>query len=221
MSSNSADESIFLEEMRKHHEENVSLLSNKKWCEKTLCGEFLSRIGVSFEEEEIIEVNQNEEPPDIKFRTANFEIMYIVGERKPDKETKDQLRQVKEAKSIEDTFFSYKPYKKITLTYLTKIIEQNLKKKKHHYDPKTLNALDALVYIRLRQFPDINSSFPNDLGELISQGWRSIAVVISEYALVIYANPLSPDFLRKIERKLILKKSMDWWYPKAILGKDT
>ena len=217
MKLNSAGEGKFLEELRKLHEENVRLLLNKKWCEKTLCGEFLTRIGLEFEEREIIPVvPQNAEPPDIKFRSANFEIMYITGERKPDKETKDRLRQVKKANSIEDTFIIYESPKKISLAYMIEIVAQGLKKKQFKYDPNTISNLDALVFVRLHQFPDIDSSLPNDLNGIISQGWRSISVVISEYGIVLYANSLAPDFLKRIERKLIQKASMEWWYPKII-----
>jgi len=216
MSSTCADERKYVEELRKLREEKVRLLSNKKWCEKTLCGEFLSRVGLDFNEREIIEVFEKDEPPDIKFKSSNFEVMYIVGNRKIDKETKDSLKQAKEAKSIDDTLFVYEPLERITFTYLNKIIAQGLTKKRNHYDPNTLSTLDALVYVRLRQFPDINSDFPDDLSELTSQGWRSVSVVINEYALVIYANSSAPDFLRNIEKKLIRKQSMSWWYPKTI-----
>lgn len=89
------DDSIFLEELLLHNRKTAALHTNayKKWCEKTVCGEFLTRIGLSFNENEIELVEQSKEPPDIIFRKANFEIMYITGDRKPHDEAKDRFKQ--------------------------------------------------------------------------------------------------------------------------------
>jgi hypothetical protein len=214
MGSLNDDDLDYLEQLHKHYEETVRLLSDKKWCEKTLCGEFLSRIGMQFEEEEIIVVEPLKEPPDIEFRSAKFEIMYIVGERKPDKEAKDRLKELIEAKTIDDTLSFILLPEKVTFDYLAGMISNSLNKKRKRYDPKIIPNLDALVYVRLNQFPDISSLLPSNLSQIISQGWRSVSTVISEYSLVLYANSTAPGFLKEIEGKQIPKTLLGWWYPK-------
>jgi len=70
--------------------------------------------------------------------------------------------------------------------------------------------LDILINIRESFFLDIDSPFIN-LDDIISKGWRSVSVLISHYAIVLYASSSAPDFLKKNERIPKLSDSLEWW----------
>jgi len=56
--------------------------------------------------------------------------------------------------------------------------------------------LDALIYVDLTDtFLEAGSAVP-DTTELESQGWRSVSLLLTPYAVVLFARNGAPSFLR-------------------------
>ena len=204
------EEIHYIENLTSHQEETILLMGNQEWCEKTVVLEFLNRLTINYSENELEYVPQKYQPPDVKFRDANFEVTSLLIKRKPDQEAKQRLLKLKQARYLKDTFIPINWPQKITFTEIIKLVFLELEKKKNEYPSiKGKNILDILIDFMEQRFPHIESDFliPNDI---ISQGWRSVSVVISSYAIVLYANSSAPIFLNENERVLELSNSLEW-----------
>lgn len=202
----------YVENLKLHYERTIPLIESQEWCEKTVVGEFLTRLKLDFLEEELRYVPQKSQPPDIKFRDANFEVTSLLINRKPHKEAKDRLATLEEAKSLGDTLIQMEWPHKITFAKINELVLLELKKKESKYPLSDRNYLDILINIRESFFPDLDSPFQN-LNNIISERWRSVSILISSYAIVLYASSSAPDFLRENERIPKLSNSLEWWYP--------
>jgi hypothetical protein len=108
----------YIENPQSHHEKTISLIGSQEWGEKTVVGEFLNRINLDFSDEELQYIPQQNQPPDIKFRDANFEVTSLLIKRKPHKEAKERLSNLNHAKINEDTLIQITWPHKITFSKL-------------------------------------------------------------------------------------------------------
>jgi hypothetical protein len=93
----------YLEAQRKARAESVQFFrsSNKPERERWVVREFLTNLGLAFDDAEV--QSPNHDPPDVKFRDANFEIKEILSEgRRRHQEYKEGLQQALEATSPAD-----------------------------------------------------------------------------------------------------------------------
>jgi D-glycero-D-manno-heptose 1,7-bisphosphate phosphatase len=200
-----------IEKEKLHQRETISLMGNQEWREKTVVGEFLNRIDLDFSEEELKYIPQINQPPDVIFRDANFEVTSLLIKRKPNKEAKERLEILNEAKSINDTLIKMDWPHKITFAEINELVLFELKKKELKYPfINDRNTLDILIHFREPFFPDMKSEFPIP-HDIISQGWRSVSILISSYAIVLYASSSAPNFIRENERIPKLSNSLKWW----------
>jgi Putative endonuclease, protein of unknown function (DUF1780) len=198
------------EKLIKAVEQTEEAYKNQKLRECVVFGEFLSRLKINFQESEIIQ--PKDDPPDVIFRGNQFEILFCTGSRKPHKEAKEHL---KKAKEYNDIYVDRKLLEKEKISYsqLVALVEHNLKcKKSDKYSQDFKKNINVLVLVMLPKFPDIDSSFP-DINPLIVQGWGSISVMISQYALVLHGSFDAPEFINAIVRTPTLSPSPEWWVP--------
>lgn len=178
-----------IERYRDYTKETACLLSNHKWMEKAVCAALLRCLGIDFCEDEIL--SPRDDPPDIMFRDARFEVCEILDEnRKRDDELK------KEIKRPSDLLDKYIPPEPMAWADLIALVNNALGKKAARYSPDVCAGLDALVYVNLKnKYLEPDSSFPA-VGNLDAQGWRSVSVLMGLYAQVICAKSSAPEFLR-------------------------
>jgi hypothetical protein len=92
------------------HEANdtVSLLSDSRKPEKErrVCAAFLRCVGVSFAANDLVSVSKAEEPPDVQFRDAAFEVKVEYGNEKVHEKWKSRARRRREAKTMNDVLES-------------------------------------------------------------------------------------------------------------------
>ncbi len=184
-------------------EENVVFFNNtkKQEREQLACKAFLRCLGENFSADEL--KLSEEEPPDVIFRSARFEVMEILDDnRKRHDEFKNKVAQYNQAKSIADVMESYHAPTSISYEDLVSLIIQELQKKVDKYRERKIDCaqLDALVYINLEnKYLDINEQPPrlsNDLNKnLKSQAWRSVSMVMGVHSHVIYALESAPKFI--------------------------
>lgn len=104
-------------------EESVSFFSNKRKSERErlICAAFLKCLGVDFSINEIDSLSYRQQPPDIIFRSARFEVREILDEnRRRHDEFKKKLNNVRNAKNMKD-IMKFESYSSNPITY-SKII---------------------------------------------------------------------------------------------------
>jgi hypothetical protein len=96
------DEKRCLDQLVTHTKETLALFSNKNkgQRERMIACAFLRCVGIEFETSEI--VIGKDEPVDISFRSAQLQIMEILGGRKRGLELRERLKRYQAAKCIED-----------------------------------------------------------------------------------------------------------------------
>jgi len=188
-------ETEFLEKLRKHASDTRAFLSNKMKSERerAVCRAFLRAVAVPFEEQEL--VAPTDEPADVAFRMARFQIREIL---EPDRRRGDDWRKKEEkyseANSVDDVTEPYSPPISVALPELVPKIVDALSQKAQKYGAGC-NDIDALVYVNLRgQFLAVNTEVPN-LDELKSQDWRSVSILFPPYGVILFAAQAAPDFL--------------------------
>jgi hypothetical protein len=130
----------FLAAVRKEREDNVRFLSNDGKVERELwvAREFLKNLGINFSEEELI--SPPEDPPDVIFRSLQFEIKDIVDYSRHG-EAKHSLRTAQDAEKPGDLI---EPCiaRDTTYTEVVNLIEEKARRLK--YAPSTRPNLDLL-----------------------------------------------------------------------------
>lgn len=118
---------------------------NKEKREEWVVKEFLTNLGISFDNQEI--KNILSDPPDIQFREAYFEIKEIQLEgRKRHKEYKEKLEKAQKATSSTESMELYEP-KAISLYNVIDRINSEMSKFKYSSDFS--KNIDLLFYINL------------------------------------------------------------------------
>jgi hypothetical protein len=165
--------------------------------ERAICRAFLRCIGVDFVEEEIKTATKAEEPVDIFFRAARFQMREkLDNTRRRDDEWRDKVEQLKNATSIDDLREPYISPRPMGYLELNPLIRDALQMKSIGYGIECGN-LDALVYVNLQnRFLSANQQVAG-VEVFKTQGWRSVSMVFVPYASVLYANESAPDFLRE------------------------
>ncbi|MFB0525609.1 MAG: DUF1780 domain-containing protein [Phycisphaerae bacterium] len=211
MNSDEAKEREYLSNLEKYQQESLKLLQNHEWIEKKSVKAFLRICGVQFKDEELIKISNGKQPPDFRFRDANFELTERLNEnRRRGDEYKNKIRKTKEAKYILD--LGEKPQSSVPIEFpeLLKEIEKSMDKKFSKYNnAKTCENLDLLVYLNISQRhlnPQSERRLsPKFLSKVEKQGWRSISFLTNHCAGVIFSKRNSPDFIRNLGR------DVRWW----------
>ena len=194
------NEREYIEDLVRHAEDTVGFLSNerKQERERSVCAAFLRCLGIEFSTKEI--KSSEDEPPDVVFRDARFEVREILnkGRRRHD-EMKAKRERLSNAKTSDDVL-EPPPKLPVPLPYekVIGVVTSALNRKAQRYSQNVRANLDALVYVNLvGKFLDIDSPLPS-LDPLRSQEWRSVSIFFHSSALVLYAKPLAPAFLRNV-----------------------
>jgi len=195
-------EKTYINDLIKHQEDSIAFFSNsmKPERERSVCAAFLRCLGVGFSANEV--VAEKDDPPDVIFRQANFEIneLYEVGRKRHD-EYRERYKELKKAKTINDTLIPIEWPNPISYSFLFADIESALCEKAKKYGLKNCSFLDALVYVSLpHKFLDKKSEIPST-NKIKEQGWRSVSFVIPPYSHVVYCKESAPEFLIRFEGK--------------------
>jgi len=190
-----ADEE-FLEALRRGLRESVAFWSpDKKLERETYTAQTLLRhLGVEHSEAEI--TPEPAEPPDMNFRDARFDIKEMLDhDRKRHDEYRKKLEKALTAKTPGELMEQYTP-QDLTFQEIGDRVMPILRDAATHYAPKVIEQLDLLVYVNLlKRIVDLDSPVP-DSSHFSQFGWRSISIVNSSVACVLYARPDAPAFLR-------------------------
>ena len=193
------DDSDYLRLLTRQAEEANAFLSNaRRWeRERWVCQRLLTALNVRHRQDEF---STGQEPPDVLFRDANFEVFFVLDKgRRLNDEWKEELERRRSALSLSQLLRRETRPRRIPAVELQARRSPTLRKKAHNYRERGLDLgdLDLLAYVSLkRDVLDLNSHFPPP-GEYLRQGWRSLSLVGPRFARVLFAHPDAPDFLRQ------------------------
>jgi hypothetical protein len=193
------DDSDYLRLLTVQAEQANAFLSNaRKWeRERWVCQRLLQGLNITHRNEDFTPAGQ--EPPDVLFRDASFEVFFVLDEgRRLNDEWREELQRRRSAFSLSQLVRREAKPKRIAAHELLQRLAPTLRKKAHNYRERGLDLgeLDIIAFASLkREVLDLNSHFPPPT-EYLRQGWRSLSLVGPTFARVLFAHPGAPDFLR-------------------------
>jgi hypothetical protein len=193
------DDSDYLRLLTIQAEQANAFLSNaRKWeRERWVCQRLLQGLNIPHRNEDFNPAGQ--EPPDVLFRDASFEVFFVLDEgRRLNDEWREELQRRRSAFSLSQLVRREAKPKRISAPELLQRLAPTLRKKAHNYRERglELGELDIIAFASLkREVLDLNSHFPPPT-EYLRQGWRSLSLVGPTFARVLFAHPDAPDFLR-------------------------
>jgi hypothetical protein len=193
------DDSDYLRLLTIQAEQANAFLSNaRKWeRERWVCQRLLQGLNIPHRNEDFTPAGQ--EPPDVLFRDASFEVFFVLDEgRRLNDEWREELQRRRSAFSLSQLVRREAKPKRISAHELLQRLAPTLRKKAHNYRERGLDLgeLDIIAFASLkREVLDLNSHFPPPT-EYLRQGWRSLSLVGPTFARVLFAHPDAPDFLR-------------------------
>ncbi|MDA0737556.1 MAG: DUF1780 domain-containing protein [Nitrospirae bacterium] len=170
---------------------------NKPEREKWVVGRLLEVLCIPFQNGELV---VGEEPVDIEFRNARFQVKELLEEdyRRGDK-LKKQRKAIDLAQSLEDLIESYTSWS-IPWQDIVFKVEVAVKKLTNKYGPSERASLDLLFY-----FNYSNNEISGPFNKILANGevFRSVSLVTNSYCGVLFADPNSPEFLHANAGKII------------------
>lgn len=193
------DDSDYLRLLTSQAEQANAFLSNaRKWeRERWVCQRLLQGLNIAYHTDDFTQAGQ--EPPDVLFRDARFEVFFVLDEgRRLNDEWREELQRRRSAYSLSQLVRREARPKRIPASKLLQRLGPTLHKKATNYQERgiDLGQLDIIAFSSLkREVLDLNSHFPPPT-EYLRQGWRSLSLVGPTFARVLFAQPDAPDFLR-------------------------
>ena len=200
------DDSDYLRLLTRQAEEANAFLSNaRRWeRERWVCQRLLTALNMRHRQDEF---STGQEPPDVLFRDANFEVFFVLDKgRRLNDEWKEELERRRSALSLSQLLRRETRPRRIPAVELQARLSHTLRKKAHNYRERGLDLgdLDLLAYVSLkRDVLDLNSHFPPP-GEYLRQGWRSLSLVGPNFVRVLFTHDNAPDFLRHNRGRTVL-----------------
>lgn len=195
----------FLEDRHRGLRESIEYFSakNKAERERWVCLEFVQNLGVECEETEIF--SPDDDPPDVIFRDACFEIKEILDRgRLRHAEYKASLQKALAITDPQDLLHQYTPID-ITPLRIGDRVQLKLNELNTHYPLAVREMTDLLFYVNLQEHHLKIGPMPS-AANFASFGWRSIAAVLGWGALVFCTASSAPAFLRAKAEMVTLRK---------------
>ena len=195
----------FIEDRQNALRESIEYFEskNKPERERWVCIEFVENLRLTFEESEAL--TSDNDPPDVIFRDALFEIKEILdpGRRRHD-EYKLALHNALQATDPKELLTEYSPID-ITPQEIGDQMLKELDSLAKRYAPEVRAKLDLLFYVNLQDHLLKAGEMPS-MSKFSSFGWRSISAVFGWGAFVFFATVEAPPFLYSRAGTMTLRK---------------
>ncbi|TAM45550.1 MAG: hypothetical protein EPN55_07940 [Gammaproteobacteria bacterium] len=187
----------YLEAQRKAIAESVDFFRSEKKSERErwVVNEFLMNLGFCFTEREVRSVRQD--PPDVQFRDAAFEIKEILTEgRRRHQEYKENLDKAVRATKPSDLLEDFTPRDTTISDVYVRILKEATTLANEKYPLTVRKELDLLFYVNLNDvFGLIETPFP-DTASLTSLNWRSVSFLMGYRSCTLVAEEHAPNFIK-------------------------
>ncbi len=193
----------YLNEQRKALEESVAFFAPERKIEREtwVVDAFLKNLGLGFSSSEL--VPEPEEPPDIRFKDAQFELKELMDHgRRRHQEYRDALTKAQSATDPSELLEPFTPRDATVTEIYTHILDASSELLRK-YPSATCRDLVLLFYVNYEDVMDlVETPFP-DVTALRNQPWRSVSFIMGQRACVLVAQPDAPAFLRQSEGKIV------------------
>lgn len=139
-----------------------------------MCQRLLQGLNIPYRSEDFTPAGQ--EPPDVLFRDAAFEVFFVLDEgRRLNDEWREELQRRRSAFSLAQLVRREARPRRISATELLARLAPTLRKKAHNYRERglELNELDIIAFSSLkREVLDLNTHFPPPTEYLRQAGAR-------------------------------------------------
>lgn len=200
----------YLEAQRKARAESVEFFrsENKAERERWVAREYLTNLGLSFAEYELTSPPQD--PPDVLFRDANFEIKEILSkDRRRHQEYKEGLQKAIEATTPGDLIEDFTPRDVTVSDVCALILGEATALAEKKYPLAVRKNLDLLFYVNLNDvFGLVEAPFP-DLKVLKGLGYRSVAFIMGYRSSTLVATSDAPIFVKAAIGRIVHRKLDD------------
>lgn len=200
------EEKQYIYERIKDLEESIKLLKDKEYKETWVVNEFLSNLNIKFDPNEILKTD--EEPPDVIFRNANFEIKAIYDEnRRMLKEYQEDLIKAKKACSFNEAF-NFREYNPVDISIQEIVDLVNARLRDYIVSTEQYQKIDMLFYFN-RFFTRIADDKKYTISEeALWKKWRSVSVVKNGgVSFILWARDNAPDFIKMNTGIMISRKN--------------
>ena len=170
----------------------------KSWRERFVVQELLLNLGQRFEDADVISVGPKDEPPDVLFGAARFEVKEIFDKgRQRETEFKSALQEAEQATTCAELMplEDYTPID-ISLADVLREAERTGLKHSQRYDRVLVPTLDLLLYHNLIDAIGLTDEAMPSTTTLAAQRWRSVSVVFGHRAIVLSATRDAPAYLQ-------------------------
>jgi hypothetical protein len=157
--------------------------------------ELLRHLAIAFTDDEL-RVGEQRDDVDVYFRDARFQNVEHMREgRRRHAEVKERARRTREARGGADLEEPWPEHRPATFPEIVCEVLAALTKKKQ---ARLVNraTLDALVYLNSGTYLYPVPERVDGVAVVEQLGWRSVAVLVPQHAVVICASATAPDFLR-------------------------
>lgn len=187
----------FLAQRIKDLEDSVADYSpnNKQERERWVAEAFLKNLRIEHAKNEI--VSPDDDPPDVIFRDARFEIKEIQDpDRRRHDEYKAELKRARTLTDPKDLLQMFIPKDKTLSEIYRHCVESTLSLEKK-YPLVVRSSMDLLFYVNLKHvFEVVEIPYPDTSG-LASSDWRSVSFVMGQRSCCFFARNDAPDFIRQ------------------------
>ena len=197
----------YLEAQRKARAESVEFFraSNKAERERWVVREFLTNLGLAFADTEIRSPDQD--PPDVKFRDANFEIKEILSKgRRRHQEYKEGLQRALEATAPSDLVEMYTPRDVAVFDVCAGVYVEAKELSELKYAADTRKGLDLLFYVNITDVSGLQETPFPDLAPIDKLGFRSVSFLMGYRSCTLSAAADAPPFLHSALKRIVHRK---------------
>lgn len=200
----------YLEAQRKERTESVEYFrtTNKSERERWVVQTFLTNSRINHAAAEVI---LGEDPPDIQFRDASFEIKEILDPgRRRHQEYKEALEEAITATAPAD-LVKPAPFNSLTISKVYELVlDSGRELATRKYPPDSRRKLDLLFYVNLlNTYEFIETPYP-DVSTLTALGWRSVSFIKGYRSCVLTAADDAPAFIRNAIGKIVHRDDENW-----------
>jgi hypothetical protein len=194
-----------LSDIREDLRASVAFFAPENKLERELwdCREFVLNLNLSAKDEEFV-VHKND-PPDVVFREARFESKEIMDSgRRRHQEYRDTLASAELAIDPAELLQHHTPVD-LSPAEIGDLVERELTDLRNKYEPALMHTLDLLFYVNLKNHRLGAGPMPSD-SRFAGFGWRSVSALIGWGALVFYAAPNAPEFIRSVAGRVTVRR---------------
>lgn len=188
--------SEYLDDVRKGLQESVDFFSSRDSFlrEKYVATEFLLNLAIKHEEHEL---QRGEDPPDVKFRDACFEVKEITDENcRRLSAYKEALARALSATDPAELLEEFRPKSMTIKEVFDIVLARSSELANRKYPASVRSSMDLLFYVNLKEVMGLVENPYPTVDPLATLGFRSVSFLDGRRSCIFCADSEAPSFLR-------------------------